>query len=236
VPDAGSCAAAAATLQYPSGATFVLARSGRHGLSREETGLLRRMAQVASMTMRMLDVLDNEHSAREEAGRLAREQAALRRVATLVARDVPPEELFAVVTKEAGRVLGTDYTTMGRYDPDGAVTILGGWRSSCPVSGELVKALDGRIFLDSPRAVGTTLRVEIPLTDAGQATPANPPPQLRLSYLFPGSPGTSGQAAAASAAGAGAGAGAMARPPGSSAPASSNSTIPLQSRLHPCSG
>ena len=42
-----------------------------------------------------------------------------------------------------------------------------------------VEALDGRIFLDSPRAAGTTLRVELPLTDAGQATPANPPPRLR---------------------------------------------------------
>lgn len=29
-----------------------------------------------------------------------------------------------------------------------------------------VEALDGRIFLDSPRAAGTTLRVELPLTDA----------------------------------------------------------------------
>ena len=42
-----------------------------------------------------------------------------------------------------------------------------------------VEALDGRIFLDSPRAAGTTLRVELPLTDAGQATPASPPPRLR---------------------------------------------------------
>jgi hypothetical protein len=32
------------------------------------------------------------------------------------------------------------------------------------------------------------------------------------------------------------GGGATSRPPGSSAPASSNSTTPLQSRLHPCSG
>ena len=44
-----------------------------------------------------------------------------------------------------------------------------------------VEALDGRIFLDSPRAAGTTLRVELPLTDAGQATPASPPPRLRQS-------------------------------------------------------
>ncbi|MEN3313122.1 MAG: hypothetical protein V7645_2451, partial [Actinomycetota bacterium] len=31
---------------------------------------------------------------------LAEEQAALRRIATLVARGVPPEEVFAAVTEE----------------------------------------------------------------------------------------------------------------------------------------
>ena len=67
VPGAGSCAAAAASLEYPPGATLVLARSAPGGLSREETGLLREMARVAAMTMRMLHVLDNERSAREEA-------------------------------------------------------------------------------------------------------------------------------------------------------------------------
>ncbi|HTQ89577.1 MAG TPA: PAS domain S-box protein, partial [Streptosporangiaceae bacterium] len=36
---------------------------------------------------------------------IAGEQDALRRVATLVARGVPPEEMFAAVTAEAGRVL-----------------------------------------------------------------------------------------------------------------------------------
>ena len=40
------------------------------------------------------------------------EQAALRRVATLVARGAPPEEVFAVVTKEAGRLLTTDVAIM----------------------------------------------------------------------------------------------------------------------------
>src|ERR1700750_1907265 len=36
--------------------------------------------------------------------RIAGEQAALRRVATLVARAAPPEEVFAAVAAEAGRV------------------------------------------------------------------------------------------------------------------------------------
>jgi signal transduction histidine kinase len=62
--------------------------------------------------------------------RLAGEQAALRRVATLVARAAAPEDLFAAVTEEAGRLLGADYTTMGRYDPDGARTVVAAWSNT----------------------------------------------------------------------------------------------------------
>jgi signal transduction histidine kinase len=62
--------------------------------------------------------------------RLTEEQAALRRVATLVARAAPAEEVFAAITEEAGRLLGADYTAMSRYEPDGARTIVGAWSSS----------------------------------------------------------------------------------------------------------
>jgi signal transduction histidine kinase len=58
------------------------------------------------------------------------EQAALRRVATLVARAAPPEEVFAAVGEEAGRLLGADYTTMARYDQDGTVTVAATWDST----------------------------------------------------------------------------------------------------------
>ena len=40
-----------------------------------------------------------------ESRRIAGEQAALRRVATLVAQAAPPEAVFAAVTEEAGRLL-----------------------------------------------------------------------------------------------------------------------------------
>ena len=49
---------------------------------------------------------------------LATEQAALRRVATLIARETPPEEVFAAVTQEIGEVLGVDATHLGRFEPD----------------------------------------------------------------------------------------------------------------------
>jgi GAF domain-containing protein len=62
--------------------------------------------------------------------RIAEELAALRRVAALVAGGVPPEEVFAAVAAEAGRLLGTDLTTVSRYAPDGVVTVLGAWSST----------------------------------------------------------------------------------------------------------
>jgi GAF domain-containing protein len=72
--------------------------------------------------------------ARVELRSYAEEQAALRRVATLVARAAPPQEVFAAVTAEVGRVLDVDFTVMGRYDPDGSATILGTWtRAGAPV-------------------------------------------------------------------------------------------------------
>jgi GAF domain-containing protein len=61
----------------------------------------------------------------EESGVLAEEQAALRRVATLVARGAPPEQVFAAVTEEVARLLPTDLANMDRFDPDGAFTIVG---------------------------------------------------------------------------------------------------------------
>jgi signal transduction histidine kinase len=66
-------------------------------------------------------------SGRSGDDRLTEEQAALRRVATLVARAAAPEDVFAAVTEEAGRLLGADLAIMSRYDPDGARTVVGTW-------------------------------------------------------------------------------------------------------------
>jgi signal transduction histidine kinase len=61
---------------------------------------------------------------------LAEEQTALRRVAALVARSAPPDEVFAAVTEEAGRLLDADNMSTSRYDPDGAHTLVGIWAST----------------------------------------------------------------------------------------------------------
>jgi GAF domain-containing protein len=58
--------------------------------------------------------------ARAEVARLAEEQAALRRVATLVARDASQEEVFTEIAQEIGQLLGTDEIWMTRYEDDEA--------------------------------------------------------------------------------------------------------------------
>jgi signal transduction histidine kinase len=52
---------------------------------------------------------------------LAEQQAALRRVATLVARGTSPEDLFAMVAEEVTRVVGVPFTIVVRYDDDTAI-------------------------------------------------------------------------------------------------------------------
>jgi signal transduction histidine kinase len=59
--------------------------------------------------------------------RLAEEQAALRRVATLVARGVPPERVFAAIAVEVGQLLPVDSASLCRYDPGGMLTFAAQW-------------------------------------------------------------------------------------------------------------
>jgi signal transduction histidine kinase len=55
---------------------------------------------------------------------LADVQAALRRVATLVARGAAPEEVFSAVATELARCLGVYFSALYRYQPDGAAFLV----------------------------------------------------------------------------------------------------------------
>jgi signal transduction histidine kinase len=84
--------------------------------------------RLASFTELVATAVANAES-RARLARLASEQAALRRVATLVARGVPPDDVFAAVTEEVGRLLGGVYAGLNRYGPDGTTTIVAVWGS-----------------------------------------------------------------------------------------------------------
>ena len=62
-------------------------------------------------------------SSRDELREIAEEQAALRRVATLVARDVPPAELFEAAAAEVRTLLGADATGLLRYEEGGTAVV-----------------------------------------------------------------------------------------------------------------
>jgi signal transduction histidine kinase len=64
--------------------------------------------------------------ARDDSRRLTGEQAALRRVATLVAGGAAPAEVFEAVVEELGRLLGVGSAALVRYDGEHAV-VLAGW-------------------------------------------------------------------------------------------------------------
>jgi signal transduction histidine kinase len=68
------------------------------------------------------------------ASAIAEEQAALRRVATLVASGAEPAEIFDAVAEEAGRLLGASSSATIRYDGDVAVTV-GRWQQGDELTG-----------------------------------------------------------------------------------------------------
>jgi PAS domain S-box-containing protein len=77
-------------------------------------------------------------ASRDELRVLADEQAALRRVATLVAENVSSGELCTAVAQEAGMLLGADYAGMIRYEDDATVTSMATWAAT----GELLPVPD----------------------------------------------------------------------------------------------
>jgi PAS domain S-box-containing protein len=103
--------------------------------------------RLAAFTELVATAISNTQ-ARDDLRRLADEQAALRRVATLVATGVPPADLFSAVAREVARVLDVDVNEVTRYDASGSMaTVLGCFGehafkvgTSWPVDGESLVA------------------------------------------------------------------------------------------------
>jgi signal transduction histidine kinase len=125
---------------------------------------------------------------------LLAEQAALRRVATLVAGDPDAGRLFEAVCEEVGRVLGVESANIVRFEDDGTQTVVGAWASGrapwfppgerVPIDGETVSGKlrrSGRPeradeysgvrgeLVKLLRAVGIKSAVGAPVTVAGRS-------------------------------------------------------------------
>ena len=93
---------------------------------------------------------------------LADEQAALRRVATLVAGEAAPSNVFQQVTEEIGRLLGLPSASVMHYDGARTATVVGAWSEEgtprFPVGANL--DLDGDTVIAKVLRSGHTQRVE----------------------------------------------------------------------------
>jgi signal transduction histidine kinase len=113
-------------------------------------------SRIAAFTELVATAISNSE-ARVEVGRLAGEQAALRRVATLVARGSPAPEVFAEVAREVGELLGAESAWMHRYEHDGTATVVATWG---PGGSDL--SVGARFSLDGDSVVAHVLRTGRP--------------------------------------------------------------------------
>jgi signal transduction histidine kinase len=91
---------------------------------------------------------------------LLAEQAALRRVATVVAEGTPPEKVFPAVTEEVARLLDVDGTRLMRYEADGTATIVASWGEPTIVPEGTRMSLEGRNIGALVRSDGKPARIE----------------------------------------------------------------------------
>jgi signal transduction histidine kinase len=92
---------------------------------------------------------------------LAEEQAALRRVATLVAYGAAPEQVFAAVTEEFARLVPVNVAAMARFEPDGTLLCVASWGKAVdfiPVGSRWT--LDGKNIATDIVETGRSARVE----------------------------------------------------------------------------
>jgi signal transduction histidine kinase len=97
-------------------------------------GIEQRMSEFTDLVATAVANAQNRaalETSRDELARLAQEQAALHRVATLVARGIDPGEIFSAVSEEVRRLLDAETAAVARYERDGkSVVIVGGAREA----------------------------------------------------------------------------------------------------------
>ncbi len=104
---------------------------------------------------------------RDSLRRLADEQAALRRVATLVAAGIEPDELFSAVSEEVARLFTADGAGVGRFEPDGYVVNVGTSESLRAIQVGSRQDLDKSIIAGEVHRTGRAARTDLKGDDVG---------------------------------------------------------------------
>jgi signal transduction histidine kinase/CHASE3 domain sensor protein len=150
------------------------------------------VAEIGELGQSFNVMAGSVESSRDELASLLAEQAALRRVATLVAHEAPQAEVFASIAEEIEQLLGTEGVRMVRYEDDRSAVVVansGIFTHALPVgSGQPLggKNVLSRVFrtgepariddystasgpiADSMRAIGVRSVVATPIVVAGR--------------------------------------------------------------------
>src|SRR4051812_10876538 len=115
---------------FPVRAQWLTKDGGRRDIEWSNRALVDESGRVTSFVTTGLDVTDRMR-ATAQIVRLAEEQAALRRVATLVASSPGPDEVFQGVAEEAGRLIGAKSAATVRFEDNRGVPV-GRWNDGEP--------------------------------------------------------------------------------------------------------
>jgi sugar diacid utilization regulator len=91
--------------------------------------------------------------------RIVSEQAALRRVAALVARGVEPSEVFNAVATEMARCVGADAAALWRYETSGEITVMA---AKCDSDAPVKSPVSTRIPIDGNNLAAVVQRTGQP--------------------------------------------------------------------------
>jgi signal transduction histidine kinase len=105
---------------------------------------------------------------------LANEQAALRRVATLVARESPPDEVFAKVAEEVVLLLGVETAVVLRYAPDGTAAVVARWGGLAHAFADRGVGWEGDAVAAQVLRTGPPARIDDHRTAAGPLAASEP--------------------------------------------------------------
>jgi signal transduction histidine kinase len=154
---AGAEPAHSKPLDVPEGGGEVVLGDGSvavaEPLGQGEAYLVRRPASHGAKSAPVAVLERAEKHVRE----LVTEQAALRQVATLVARESSPDQLFTVVAEQVAQVFDVPLVRLVRYEPEGSV-VVGGF--SEPDDGPF--QIGSRWPLDNPGVTATVRRTGRP--------------------------------------------------------------------------
>jgi signal transduction histidine kinase len=87
----------------------------------------RRVRRIVPALEALLAAARDREMLYQQTAALARQQAALRRIATLVASRVEPDDVYPAVARELASGLGAEHVSLVRFDAEGFCVVLAAW-------------------------------------------------------------------------------------------------------------